>query len=137
MKTKAEILNTIKYYGFPAKEVAISFTDFFNNDNCKDAIGVNIEPEPPLAEKFHQVFKNLLDLGKADSILVRIADIDDPEDWFYSDTVYVIGNVTLEDLKAQIKELSPDEIYEEWMYGKPVNVDGLQNGQKIYSIWWD
>jgi len=138
MRTKADILKEIKAFGFPGKEVAISMDDFFGSDKSSSAsIGVNVYPVPPSPEKFHQIFKDLVSSKKADRIFVRISDADDPEEWFYTDTVYVIGNLSLEELQASIEVLEPDEIFEEWMYGKPVNVEDIKGEQKVYSIWWD
>ena len=138
MKTKADILKEIKETGFPDNEVAISLDDFFDNENYSDnCIGVNIYPDPPTPEKFYKIFKELIANKKADRIFVRISDIDEPEEWFYSDTVYVIGSLTLEELKNSIETLYPDEIYETFMYGKPANIADLDSGQKAYSIWWD
>jgi hypothetical protein len=45
--------------------------------------------------------------------------------------------LTLEELKNSIETLYPDEIYENFMYGKPANIADLDSGQKAYSIWWD
>lgn len=138
MKTKAELLKEIKDIGFPDSEVAISMDDFFDNENySEDCIGANIYPARPTPEKFYKVFKALIASKKADKIFVRISDIDEPENWFYSDTVYIIGSLTLDELKDSIETLCPDEIYEEFMYGKPVNIADINNGQKTYSLWWD
>jgi hypothetical protein len=138
MKTKTDIVEEIKRIGFPDNEVAISMDDFFDNENYSyNCIGVNIYPDAPTPEKFYEIFKELIASKKADRILVRISDIDEPEEWFYSDTVYVIGSLTLEELKNSIETLYPDEIYENFMYGKPANIADLDSGQKAYSIWWD
>ena len=138
MKTKADILKEIKEVGFPDNEVAVSIEDFFGNENCTEScIGVNIFPNQPSPEKFHDVFKDLIATKKASKIFVRISDIDDPEEWFYSDTVYIIGNLTIEELNDSIEPLSPTFIYEEFFYGKPVNIPSIDNGEKIYSVWWD
>ena len=138
MKTKADILKEINDVCFAENEVAISIDDFFGNENYSDScIGVNIYPDPPAPEKFYEVLKELITSKKADRIFVRITDIEDPEEWFFSDTVYIIGSLTLEDLKKSIEILCPDEIYEEFMYGKPVNISDIDSRQKIYSVWWD
>ena len=135
--TKAEILKKIQDLGYPENEVAIPLDDFFNSENCVDAIGVNIYPDPPSCEKFYQVFKGLLSSEKADKIFVRISDTEEPENWFFSDTIYVIGNLTLEELKSKIEKLQSDDICKGWMYDEPVNIGEIQSGQNIYSIWWD
>jgi hypothetical protein len=137
MKTKPEILAKIQQLGFPDNEVAIELDDFFDNNNSNDSIGVNIYPNPPSAEKFYQVFKNLIVSGKADNVYVRISDIEEPTEWFFSDTIYVIGALSLDELKNHINMLRPDEIYENWMYGKPINIENISNDKKVYSIFWD
>ncbi len=134
MRTKADILKEITDYGFPHKEVVISMDDYFDSENCTEGcFGGNGEPP----EKFYQIFKDLVSTRKADVIFVRINDADDPEEWFSTDTVYIIGSLSLEEVQANMELLEPDEIYEEWMYGKPVNVDDIKGGQKVYSVWWD
>lgn len=138
MRTKHDILSEIKKCDFPHKEVAISLDEFFDSTNCSDdCIGVNLYPEQPSHEVFYQTFKGLIASGKADKIFIRISDIDEPEDWFFTDTVYIIGNLTIDELKDAIKSLSPDEIYEDWSNGKPVNVETIGSGMKVYSVWWD
>jgi hypothetical protein len=137
MKTKSEILAEIYQLGFPNKEVAILLDDFFDNTNCIDSIGVNIYPNPPSIDKFYRVFKDLIISGKANNVYVRISDAEEPSEWFFSDTIYVIGTLSLNELKNHINELRPDEIYENWMYGKPISISIIPNGMSVYSIFWD
>jgi hypothetical protein len=138
MRTKEDILKEIKEFGFPDNEVAISADDFFDNDNYSEScIGVNIYPDPPPNEVFYQTFKDLIASRKAEKIFVRISDVDEPEEWFFSDTVYIISSLKEKELKESINILRPDEVNEEWMYGKPVNVDDIKEGQKVYSVFWD
>jgi len=137
MKTKEDFVKEIIAAGFPENEVVIGIDDFFCNENFMEGcIGVNIYPDPPAPEKFYEVFKELLTSNKADTILVRISDIDDPKEWFYSDTVYVIGSLTLEDLNNAIEILRPDEV-DEVINGIHFKIQDLESGQKIYSMWWD
>ena len=138
MKTKVEILSEIKKSGFPEKEVAISIYDSFANENySENCIGVNVYPDPPKPEKFYEVFSQLISNGKAERILVRISDIDDPKEWLFSDAVYVISKLEFEELKSCVISLSPTEIYEDFMYGKPENISAIDTGLRIYSIWWN
>lgn len=138
MKTKENILNEIKAFGFPRNEVVIGFDDFFNNTNySNECIGVNIYPNQPKPEKFYEILKSLIASKKADCIFVRISDIDEPQNWFYSDTVYIIGSLSLDELKRSIEPLYPDEIYIGFMYGRPVNIGVFDENQNTYSVWWD
>lgn len=138
MRTKDEIVKEIKGFGFPEHEVAITVDDFFENEYYSEGcIGANIYPDPPSPEKFYLILKDLISSKKIINVFVRICDINDPLDWFYSDTIYIVTNMTIEELKESIAILQPNEIYEHWMYGKPVNIKHVENGYKIYSVWWD
>jgi hypothetical protein len=139
MKTKSELVATIKGFGYPENEVVLSLDDFFDSIHCSDScIGANIFPEQaPLPEEFYRLFKELISSGKVDAIFIRPSDIDEPEEWFYTDTVYIIGNLTIHELKEHVQFLYPDEVYDHWLYGQPANANELQPGQKVYSLWWD
>jgi hypothetical protein len=136
MDRKTEILEQLIVAGFPNKEVAVSVEDFFKDNQDIGSIGCNIYPDPPSLQTFYDTFKTMLISDKVENILVRIADAEDSE-WFHTDTVYVIGDVTLEEITEMLKELKPDEIYSNWMYGKPVNISNESTDKMIYSIWWD
>lgn len=137
MSTKTELLHKILSLGYPDNEVALSLDEFFHNTPCDDSIGVNIYPDPPAPNEFYRVFKELQLSNNVSAIYVRITDTDEPENWFYSDTIYVIGTLSFDELKNAIHSLQPDEILEEWMYRIPVNIDEMNGDQKVYSIWWD
>ena len=70
-------------------------------------------------------------------MLVRIYDYDDPESWPYTDTVYVITSAATEQVEEWVMALKPDEIYSEWMYGKPAAAPEPMHGMVPYSLWWD
>jgi len=133
---KEELLKKLGSLGFPQTEVVLTFEDFFVGNTYETSIGVNIPFKPPVLE-FQNTFKKLLDEKIADKIFVRIVDIDDPEEWVFSDTVYVIGNISIEELQNRIKNLSPDDINEGWLYGEPVNIGEYDKSKNIFTILWD
>lgn len=137
MKTKENILRTLIEYGYPHKEVALSLDDFFNGNDNFGSIGVNIYPNQPPPGKFYEVFKRLIDQKKADFIYVRITDVEDPEDWFFSDLIYVVGSIGLNELQNLINDLMPFEIGKGWLRKKPVNIYGDLNGKNVWSVVWD
>jgi len=134
MNKKSTILNEIKKEGYPHKEVAVSLETFFEGNNDFSSIGVNLYPHQPSPQEFYSVFKKIKSSPKTENIFVRISDSDDG-DWFYTDAVYVVGNWTKDEIKEAVKDIQPDEIYDEWMYGKPVNIP--ETTGKVFSIWWD
>ena len=134
MEKKTTILNDLKKDGFPDKEVAVTLETFFEGNYEDSSIGVNLYPHQPTPQEFYDVFKKIKSSNKTENIFVRISDADDV-DWFYTDAVYIVGNWTADEMREIVKDLHPDEIYEDWMYGKPVNVP--QTNSKVLSLWWD
>ena len=134
MDRKTTILKELKKQGFPNQEVAVTLETFFENNNENSSIGVNLYPHQPTPQEFYDVFKKIKSSNKTENIFVRISDADDVE-WFYTDAVYIVGNWTTDEIRAIVKDLHPDEIYEGWMYDKPVNVSETKN--KVLSLWWD
>ena len=136
MDKRTELLNKILQNGFPDKEVVVSVEEFFDGNDDIGSIGCNIYPDPPSLQTFYETFTRLKAIDKIENIFVRIADIED-SDWFYTDTVFVIGDITISELKEMFKDLRPDEIYSGWMYGLPANLNGEKIDKKIHSVLWD
>jgi hypothetical protein len=134
MNKKAAILSELKKEGFPNNEVAVTLETFFEDNNDYASIGVNLYPDQPSPQSFYEVFKKIKASSKTENIFVRISDADDV-DWFYTDAIYIIGDWNADDIKEITKDLQPDEIYDDWMYGKPVNVP--QTNSKVLTLWWD
>ena len=130
------LLEKIKELGFPQKDVFVSIKDFFEGNEDDASIGVNIYPDQPSLREFYDTLKEIEKTNKTEGIFVRITDVDDT-DWFYSDTIYLFGDYTLDEVKNMFKLLSPDEIYEGRMYDRASNISHIAPGVKVYSIWWD
>lgn len=135
MDRNNRVLQLVTQAGYPDKEVAVSLPDFFEGNSDMGSIGVNIFPKQPTPQEFYSIFLALKASGKAEEILVRIADTED--DWFFTDTVYVIGSISMEELRDAVKTLEPDEIYTDWLYDKPSNIPDFGSEKKVYSLWWD
>src|ERR1019366_8414447 len=132
--TKLDLLDKIKAAGYVSNEVAVTIEDFFEGNNFEGTIGVNIWPDSLTAQFFYERFKELKQHPKVYDILIRIADTDG--DWFYSDTAYINCSLTLDELREQLEVLKFDEIYDGWMYDKPVIIDGSGNvDQTVFSLW--
>ncbi len=68
---------------------------------------------------------------------VQISEIDPgPDTWPFSDTIMIIGTVTLETLETMLTELEPDEIGTADDFGLPSSLP-LETRQKIRIAWWD
>ncbi|MEM1337347.1 MAG: hypothetical protein AAF634_10345 [Bacteroidota bacterium] len=136
MNKKEKLIEKIYALGYPENEIAVSLEDFFDGNNDAASIGPNIHTDPPSPQEFYQQLSELKKSEKVDEILIRIQDVEDL-DWPFTDTVYIVSKLSMEELKLTLTALQPDEIYEEWMYGKPINVPEIKDGFSIYSVWWD
>jgi hypothetical protein len=136
MDRKKELLNKIKSNGFPDKEVALTLDEFFIGNNDTGSIGVNLYPAQPSPTTFYETFKQLIQTGQVESVYIRIADVDDTE-WFFTDTVFIVGQITLDQLRQGVAYLHPTEIYNNWMYGLPANLSDNFSNKQVYSLWWD
>jgi hypothetical protein len=134
---KSELIKTIMDLGFPDKDVVLPLDTFYEGNEDSSSVGVSIYPSQPSPKVFYETFKKLLDTKMADKIFVRVTDIDDPKDWFYTDTIYIIGDLTIDQLSAAIVHLQFDEIFIGWMCGKPVNAGEYDGTKNVFSVWWD
>jgi len=123
-------------------ELVLPMDEFFEWADS-GSIGYNLCIPEPYIPLIHQTFKQIRDMDEVDEIFIRIMDTNEgmDEDWFSSDTVYVIGKLTKErlwDIMNAVKpSISPDEIYEGWGYSVPVNIPYDIPESKVLSMWWD
>jgi hypothetical protein len=134
--SKEKLIKKINSLGFPKNEIALTLEDFFQGNTDSASIGANIYPEKITIKDFYYKLKKLKGLESVDYILVRIIDIETGT-WPSSDAIYIITNLSKEQIKEQLKELKPDEIYDGWLYKKPVNAPELKPNMKVYTVWWD
>ena len=144
MNKKAEIITELEKFGFPENEVVLTLDEFFaNNDEFFDgpegyaSIGVNISPNQPSPQTFYDTLKVLIDTKKATQIFVKITDADEPEDWFFTDTVYIVSDLNIDEITILTESLSPDEVGTGWSFGLPENIDKSYFDKNVYSLFWD
>ena len=144
---KQEYIREFMKYGFLPRgtseiEFVLPLDEFFEWADS-GSIGYNLCIEEPYIPLFYQTFKQIRDLDEVEEIFIRIMDINDgcDEDWFSSDTVYVVGTLTKEKLSEIMKSvqpnISPDDIAEGWHYTPPANVPYEIPNSKVLSMWWD
>ena len=123
-------------------ELALPMDEFFEWADS-GSIGYNLCIPEPYVPLFYQTFKQIRDMDEVDEIFIRIMDINEgmDEDWFSSDTVYVIGSLAKEklwDIMNAVKpSISPDDIAEGWYNSAPANIPYDIPESKVLSMWWD
>ncbi len=134
---KADLITKLERLGFPENEVVLTFDEFFVGNHFENSIGVNIYPNKPSVSLFRNTFFKLLEEKLVDSIFIRVIDIEEPEEWVFSDTVYIIGSISIELLEERIRDLFPDDINEGWVYEIPVNIGPYDKTKNVFTIFWD
>ena len=133
---KPELILRLKVQGFPKEEVVLSFEEFFAHNYCETSIAVNT-PWKPSVVLFKQVFEKLLKVGVADQVWVRVKPTPENPDHLYSDTIYVVGKISVQELQKAIVPLKCNHIVKGWMHGVPANADAATGEKAVYSILWD
>lgn len=133
---RPELIRSLKKEGFPQQEVVISFDSFFTHNYCESSIAVNT-PWKPSVVLFKQVFEKLLQLGVADRVWVRVKPTPENPDLLYSDTIYVIGKISIQELQKAIVPLKSTNIVVGWAHGVPANLDAESRDKQVFSILWD
>lgn len=136
MNKRPELLLKIIAAGFPDNEVVLTLDEFFTGNIDPGSIAFNLYPDQPSLETFYKTFKELIQEGKIENAFVRIAEIEDT-DWFYSDTIYVVGKINFRELSDAVEHLKPSEIYTGWMYDVPANLQANYSKMNEFSVWWN
>ena len=139
MTDRDKLIAKIKAQTHPSelREIVVSLDDFFTGNSDPGSIGVNLGPDQRAIAEFHRVLRDIREKQNVQDVLVRIYEYDDPASWPYTDTVYIITSAPLTTVQEWVKPLLPDEVYAEWMYGKPPAAPEVQSGMTPYSVWWD
>jgi hypothetical protein len=136
MSKKDKLLEKIHSLGYPDNEILVTLEDFFEGNDDYGSIGVNLYPNQPSPSDFYSKLKEIKKLDSIDNVYVRIADIENLE-WVYTDAVYVVTTLSKAELTVLLSDLKPNEIHEDWLYGKPTNTPKIPNGFVVYTVWWD
>ena len=137
MNKKEKLVEKIYALGYPENEIVVSLEDFFEGNNDQESIAPHIfDAERTSPQIFYRKLSELKNLDQVDDVFVRIQDVED-SDWPFTDTVYIISKLSVEEIRSKLTDLHPDEIYEEWMYGQPINAPEVKDGFSIFSVWWD
>jgi hypothetical protein len=133
---KPELILSLKEQGFPKEEVVLSFDEFFAHNYCETCIAVNT-PWKPSVVLFKKVFEKLLKQGVADQVWVRVKPTPENPEHLCSDTIYVVGKISIQELQKAIVPLKCTNIVIGWAHGVPMNADAATVKNTAYSIIWE
>ena len=114
----------------------IPIEEFLDGNDDLGSIGCNLDPHPGLNE-FRSVLHAVLRRPDVTTLYARIAELDPgPGSWPFTDTVFVIGRISEEDLKAAVASLQPDEVSALPESEIPDELPRAPD-DKVFAIWWD
>src|SRR6267143_2586297 len=83
---------------------------FFDGNDDPGSIGRNLTDHPGIAA-FRDILTGLLQRPGIEAVYIQIAELDPGEgSWPFSDTAFVVGNISLDELRNLLTPLGPDEI---------------------------
>jgi hypothetical protein len=122
--------------------VLMTIDEFFDGNNDEASIAPNLYRKPEVSE-YYKVFKELRNNPKIVDAFVEINEVIIYEDgklndneWFYSDVIYIVGDITKEEVKEATKTLHPDEVE----YDKKRHIHNLDErfkNKNVVYVWWD
>jgi hypothetical protein len=109
---------------------------FFDGNDDQGSIGCNLSEHPGLVY-FEAVLTTLARRGDVDAVYAQIAEVD-PGDWRwpFTDTIFVVGAIELDELKKILEPLRPDEVGHGKHFGVPAGIAQKHKGP-VLAAWWD
>jgi hypothetical protein len=120
----------------------MTIDEFFDGNKDEASIAPNLDKKPKVSQ-YYETFKALLKNPKVVDGFVKINEVMiyeggklNDNEWFYSDMIYIVGDITKEEVKEATKTLLPDEV-EYDSEGEINKLDEKFKDKKVVYIWWD
>lgn len=116
----------------------VPIREFFDGNNDMASIGCNLL-EHPGTEAFRITFEKLAQRNDVEAIYAQITELDPGEDsWPFCDTVLVVGALSLNELRAALAGLQPDEVGTSEELIVPETLAGKNpKNLPVLVAWWD
>lgn len=115
----------------------LTLSEFFEGNEILGSIGCNLIPTPTPAE-FHAVLSAIAARPEVSDVRVQVTMFDNPDEWPFSDTVWVITNADAATVASWFAEaIAPDEVQEGWVKGVAYEEIPVPAGMKPVWCWWD
>lgn len=121
----------------PAPEAVVGLDLFFDGNTDPASIGCNLT-EHPGPGRFYEVLRAIRDRPEVYGVWVGITEVLEPDEWPFSDHVYVVTTAAPDEVAAWAAELDPEQPGEGWWHGEPppqaVDVPATA---RVVTLWWD
>jgi hypothetical protein len=133
------LLELIKAKGTPVGQApgpTVSLEDFFEGNDDQGSIGCNLFLHPGIS-KFYQTLAEIKSRSDVQDVLVEIRDLVDEHSWPFSDSVFVLTSMSVENLRKLMSKLKADEVGQFPAGSTPKDLPLLETGMQILGAWWD
>jgi hypothetical protein len=109
---------------------------FFDGNDDIASIGCNLLEHPGI-DAFRELLTGLLRRPDVEAVYARIYELD-PGDgcWPFTDTIFIVGTITPDDLRRILAPLEPDEIDSGDSFGIPPLITA-DHQAPVLAAWWD
>jgi hypothetical protein len=106
---------------------------FFEGNDDPGSIGCNL-PDHPGIDRFYAVLRHIRERADVYGVWVGITEVMGPDEWPFSDHVYVVTTASPDDVTQWAAELDPDPPVDWWNDFPPIPVPP---GAQIVTLFWD
>jgi hypothetical protein len=118
-------------------EPVVSLELFFDDNDDPASIGCNL-PEHPGPARFYDVLRSIRDRPEVDSVWVGVSEVMEPDEWPFSDHVYVVTTASAAEVGSWTAELSPEQPGDAWWHGvPPLQEIAIPPDARLVTLWWD
>ena len=123
----------------------VSLEEFFEGNDDYASIGCNLSDQPSPSE-FYRLFALIRDRPDVRDVLVEVKQLEDPDGWPYTDTIWIITKAAPDDVHQWFPErIAPDEVIEGFpkpgsqpgFVGYEVEAYQVPDGMQAIGLWWD
>src|SRR5688572_8083913 len=121
--------------GQPEPQI-VAISRFFDGNDDLGSIGCNLGDHPGI-DVFRDLLVGLQNRPDVEAVYACIAELDPGEDcWPFTDTVFVVGRISPDDLRKLLNPLQPDELGPAEPFGIPSQIKERHTAP-ILAVWWD
>ncbi len=116
----------------------VSLEEFFEGNEDYGSIGYNFYPDQPSPAEFYEIFKTIRRKPEVYDVRVEIMDLEDPQGWPSTDTVWIITSVKPDTLSMWLgSRFQADEILKGFQSEYAIEPYDIPKDNQALGVWWD
>jgi hypothetical protein len=118
-------------------EPVVSLELFFDGNDDPASIGCNLSDHPGPAH-FYSVLSGIRDRPDVASVWVGVSEVMGPDEWPFSDHVYVVTSASAAEVESWADSLGADMPGDDWWNdGPPLRQIEVPPHARLVTLWWD